>query len=549
MSEPETAGRAAFPYPELAAELQQLADRDRELTISTQLESAPGHLDRFRCEAAGWELDFSRHLLSPEAVDSLMKLADAAGVLRDREALFEGQPLNHTEGRAVLHTLLRADTAPAGLEAEFNAVQDCQARMSDWVHAVHEGTHRGHGGERIRHIVNIGIGGSDLGPRMAVEALRPWHVDGLEVLFCANVDPDDLAARLAPLDPSTTMFIVCSKTLRTEETLHNARSARQWLLDGGVPGDALGNHFLAVSTNLEAAADLGIPAANTLPMWDWVGGRYSLWSAVGWSIAFAVGMDRFQELLDGARAMDQHFREAAPECNMPLWLSLLEIWYVNFMGAQTHAVIPYHQDLALLPAFLQQLSMESNGKRVNHQGQALDYATAPILWGDVGTNGQHSFHQLLHQGTVLCPIDFILLTDTAASHDREGKQRLLANGLSQMRALMVGRDAAASRESLEARGIDSGRAAELAPHLVIPGNRPSSTLSCGHFEPATLGALLALYEHKTFCSGRIWQVNSFDQWGVELGKEMGAEIFAALGGSGQRFDLSTNAMLESIIDE
>jgi glucose-6-phosphate isomerase len=549
MSEPQSAMNTGIPYPELAAELRQLADRDRGLAIAPLLEGEPSRLEKFSCSAAGWHLDFSRHLLAEDSADALLGLADACGVLEDREGLFDGRPLNHTEDRAVLHTLLRAHSHEAGLEEEYAAVKDCKARMTEWVRAVHEGIHRGHGGERIRHIVNIGIGGSDLGPRMVVEALRPWHVDGLEVHFCANVDPDDLSARLAPVNPATTLFIICSKTLCTEETLHNARSARQWLLDGGVPEDALGKHFLAVSTNLEAAADLGIPPENTLPMWDWVGGRYSLWSAVGWSIAFAVGMDRFQELLDGAMTMDQHFREAEPAENMPLWLSLLEVWYVNFMGSQAHAVIPYHQDLALLPAFLQQLSMESNGKRVNHRGEPIPYATAPILWGDVGTNGQHSFHQLLHQGTVLCPIDFLLVTDTAASHDREGKQRLLANGLSQMRALMLGRDQASSQRSLEGRGVDKERAAELAPHLVIPGDRPSSTLSCRRFNPSALGALLALYEHKTFCSGRIWQINSFDQWGVELGKEMGAEIFAALGGSGQSFDQSTDSMLEAIIDE
>lgn len=544
MTGPSTSGIASFPYPAQAAELAGLAQRDRGMDIAASLDDE--RMKRFACEAAGWQLDFSRQLLAEDSAAALLRLAAESGLLEDREALFDGRPINHTEDRAVLHTLLRASAPADGLEREFAEVQECKARMAEWVASVHDGSHRGYSGERIRHIVNIGIGGSDLGPRMVVEALRPWHVDGLEVLFCANVDPDDLTARLAPLDPATTLFILCSKTLRTEETLHNARSARQWLLDSGVPERELSRHFLAVSTNLDAARDFGIPPENMLPMWDWVGGRYSLWSAIGWSVAFAVGMDRFQELLDGAEAMDRHFRTAEAADNMPLWLSLLEIWYVNFLGAQVHAVIPYHQDLARLPAFLQQLSMESNGKRVNHRGEAVDYATAPVLWGDVGTNGQHSFHQLLHQGTVLCPVDFVMIADTAASHDREGKQRLLANGLSQMRALMVGRDLEASQQSLERRGVEGARAADLAPHLVIPGNRPSSTLSCTRFSPAALGALLALYEHKTFCSGRIWQINSFDQWGVELGKEMGAEIYAALSGSGAAFDLSTDAMLERI---
>jgi glucose-6-phosphate isomerase len=322
-------------------------------------------------------------------------------------------------------------------------------------------------------------------------------------------------------------------------------------LDAGIAETDLQQHFLAVSTNLEAARELGIPADNILPMWDWVGGRYSLWSAVGWSIAFAIGMDKFEALLAGANAMDEHFRTAPPEHNMPLWLSLLEIWYVNFMGAQVHAVIPYHQNLALLPAYLQQLSMESNGKSVNHRGEPLAYATAPVLWGDVGTNGQHSFHQLLHQGTVLCPVDFILITGLQPGPDQDGKRRLLSNGLAQARALLTGRDEPSSRRSLEARGVASDRAAALAPHLCIPGNRPSSTLSCDRLTPERLGALLALYEHKTFCSGQIWQINSFDQWGVELGKAISADLYEVLRGrdDGGWVDPSTAGLLEYIKDD
>ncbi len=535
---------AHFPHPAIAGKLEALAEQDRQVAIASLLEQDPTRVERFGVEAAGWRLDFSRHLLQDESAATLLELAGAAGVLEDRNALFSATPLNHTEGRAVLHTLLRAQEAPPGLEQEYADVADCRARMGEWVQRVHDGRHMGHGGERIKTIVNIGIGGSDLGPRMVVEALRSYWVPGIDVRFCANVDPDDLDAVLTGLDPHSTLFIICSKTLRTEETLYNARAARQWVLDAGIPEEGLAQHFLAVSTNLEAARDFGIPEANILPLWDWVGGRYSLWSAIGWSIAFAIGMPRFEELLAGADAMDQHFRNAQARDNMPLWLSLLEVWYVNFMGARVHAVIPYQQRLAYLPAFLQQLSMESNGKSVNHRGQRLGYDTAPILWGDVGTNGQHSFHQLLHQGTVLCPVDFILIPGAAGAS--EGKSRLLANGLSQMRALMVGRDLEASQRSLEGRGADPVRAAELAPHLVIPGNRPSSTLSCDALTPYSLGALLALYEHKTFCSGRIWQINSFDQWGVELGKEMGAEIFAALDGSGQSFDPSTDAALAGV---
>ncbi|MEP5764581.1 MAG: glucose-6-phosphate isomerase [Halieaceae bacterium] len=538
---------AAFPYPDSALALNALAAEHRDLRIESLLESVAARVEQFSCTAAGWHLDYSRQLLSGAAREALLALARESGLESAREGLFDGRPLNHTEGRAVLHTLLRATSADPALQDEIAAVGECRQRMADWVERIHSGTHRGYTNQPISDVVNLGIGGSDLGPRMVVEALRPYHHDAVRVHFCANVDPDDLSATLQGLNPATTLFIICSKTLKTEETLHNAKSARNWLLAAGAGEDAIAQHFLAVSTNLDVAREFGIPEQNILPMWDWVGGRYSLWSAVGWSIAFALGTGQFEELLAGAEKMDEHFRSAPLEQNLPVCLSLLEIWYVNFFSAQCHAVIPYHQDLARLPSFLQQLSMESNGKRVNHQGQTLSYATAPVLWGDAGSNGQHSFHQLFHQGSVLCPIDFILVSGDQSRTDTEGKQRLLANGLSQARALLTGRDLEASRQSLLQRGLDKDRAAALAPHLVIPGNRPSSSLSCEQLTPETLGALLALYEHKTFCSGHIWQINSFDQWGVELGKALGAEIYAAMLGEAEgNFDASTAAILEKI---
>ncbi|MEE4660573.1 MAG: glucose-6-phosphate isomerase [Halieaceae bacterium] len=541
-----TTSSTPAPFPDYGFQqvLSQRAARDRAGSVE-QISRDPDTRRLSLLSAAGWQLDASRHLLQPDSLQSLLEFAHASGVLDEREALFDGSTLNTTEDRPVLHTLLRSNNSHKAVASEFAAVQSTLARMDTWVTGIHSGDHPGYSGQRITDIVNIGIGGSDLGPRMVVEALKPYHRAECRVHFCANVDPDDLHSLLPGLSPETTLFIICSKTLRTEETLYNARRARQWLLDAGVPQSALYKHFLAVSTNLQAAAEFGIPADNILPMWDWVGGRYSLWSAIGWSIAFAIGMDGFRELLAGAREMDAHFRDAPAEQNMPLRLSLLEIWYVNFLHAQVHAVIPYYQHLTRLPAFLQQLSMESNGKRVNHLGESVSYATAPVLWGDVGTNGQHSFHQLLHQGTLLCPVDFIFVTDTGSSVDPEGKRRLLANGLSQARALMVGRNEADSRASLVARGIAADKAAALAPHLVIPGNRPCSTLSTPVLSPAALGALLALYEHKTFFSGRFWQINSFDQWGVELGKAMGAEIYAALNGQIASFDPSTDALIES----
>ncbi|MEM0955821.1 MAG: glucose-6-phosphate isomerase [Pseudomonadota bacterium] len=540
-----TAHSRATPFPDhgFLDALTRCAARDRYASIN-EISAHDGHRERCLISAAGWTLDSSRNLLSSDSLETLLAYAEASGVLEEREALFDGRSLNHTENRAVLHTLLRTVVPEPALVEDHQHVDQTLSRMAQWVERVHTGDHTGHTGGRITDIINIGIGGSDLGPRMVVEALTPFHRTDVRVHFCANIDPADLDRLLRAASPASTLFVVCSKTLSTEETLFNAQRARQWLLDGGVPERKLQQHFLAVSSNLEAAAALGIPADNVLPMWDWVGGRFSLWSAIGWSIAFAVGMAGFRELLAGAAEMDGHFRRAPAAENMPLRLSLQEIWYVNFMQAQVQAVIPYHQHLMHLPAFLQQLSMESNGKCVNHLGDPLGYATAPVLWGDIGTNGQHSFHQLLHQGTVLCPIDFVLFTASDQPAQAEGKRRLLANGISQARALMLGRSYAESRQSLRARGFSAEDSDALAPHLVIPGNRPCNTLVADRLTPATLGALLALYEHKTFCSGRLWQINSFDQYGVELGKSMGAEIYAALSEEGQEFDPASNDVIE-----
>lgn len=539
MSHKET---APFPYTRTGELLEAHAHRLRSASIQHLLRSDDTRCRQFSVAAAGLHLDYSRHLLDTPARDELWQLARDAGLDSARAPLFEGSPINHTEGRAVLHTLLRSSSAPAGLEKEFSALQECRQRMDDWVDCVHRGEHRGYDDRPITDVVNLGIGGSDLGPRMACQALTPSH-RGPKVHFVANIDPAELSQTLKPLDPATTLFIICSKTLRTEETLNNAQAARRWLLQHSSEA-AVEKHFLAVSTNLEAARSFGIPADNILPLWDWVGGRYSLWSAIGWSIAFAIGKEGFADLLAGAEAMDRHFRTAPLAQNMPVMLSLLEVWYVNFMGARNQAVIPYHHHLRRLPAFLQQLSMESNGKRVNRQGKPLEYATAPVLWGDEGSNGQHSFHQLLHQGTLLCPVDFVLPLSTDEA-EADMHRRLVANCLSQAQALLLGRDEAASRASLLKRGHSEEEADNLAPHLVIPGNRPSSTISCDALDPHTLGALLALYEHKTFCSGWVWQINSFDQFGVELGKELSGDIYAAMRDDAVEVaDASTAAMLE-----
>lgn len=502
----------------------------------------------FSCEAAGLHLDFSRHLLDNEALSQLLLLAQGADMPAQIAALFSGHLVNCTEKRPALHTLLRASTADDG--TRFAHVVATRDHMRERVENLRSGQHKGFTGVSISDVVNIGIGGSDLGPRLASEALTETLPQTPRVHYVANIDPEDLYSAIAPLNPATTLFIVCSKSFSTEETLHNALAARRWLQQAGASTDDLARHFLAVTTHLQAAAAFGIPADNCLPLWDWVGGRYSLWSAVGLSTAIAVGWDKFHELLRGAETMDQHFRDSPPECNLPLLMSLLEIWCCHYLGASNHAVLPYAYRLRRLPDFLQQLTMESNGKRVNRKGEALDYRSAPVLWGGAGTTGQHSFHQLLHQGTTLCPVDFILPLAPATS-DHDGRHaRLVANCLAQSRAMLTGRSEAEAEDSLLQRGLhDDARA--LAPHLAMPGNRPHSILSFTRLTPHTLGALLALYEHRTFCSSVIWDINAFDQWGVELGKDIGRQVHDAMltdtgqgtGAENAPFDAATNALI------
>jgi glucose-6-phosphate isomerase len=514
----------SLPYPE-SSTLIDLAQTLRGQRIS-ELDNKD-----FLLEAAGIKLDFSRNFLDRETLAQLLCLAVSAELGAARKSLFDGGSLNFTENRAVAHTLLRTSEPPPGLELEHSKISDCLHTMQDWVERIHDGSHTGHSGQAIKHVVNLGIGGSDLGPRMVCQALTAWHKEEVKVRFCANIDPAEFKAAVADLNPASTLFIICSKTLSTEETLANARAARAWLSEGGCAENDLHKHLLAVSTNLSAARELGIPADNILPMWDWVGGRYSLWSGIGWSIAFAVGFERFKELLEGAEAMDQHFASAPLEGNLPVIMSLLEIWYVNYFDASNYAIVPYAHNLRRLPAFLQQLTMESNGKRVNRDGQVVEYATAPVVWGDEGSNSQHSFHQLLHQGTLLCPLDIILQEVPATESDadtRENATRLLANGMAQAQALVDGRSLESAKQSLLDRGQNESEATRLAPHLTIPGNRPCNILSLEKLDPRTLGALLALYEHRTFCSGHLWQINSFDQYGVELGKVLSDDIYKQL---------------------
>ena len=490
----------------------------------------PNRFDRLSLRLEDLLLDYSKNRITTRTLALLFDLAREAELPVWIERMFRGDRINATERRAALHVALRnRGDRPIEVDGQdvMPAVNDVLRRLEQFTAAVRSGSWTGHDGRRITDVVSIGIGGSYLGPEMATLALAAYAEGGPRLHFVANVDGADLAAALSGLDPATTLFVVISKTFTTIETLTNARSARDWFrAKAGVEAD-LARHFVAVSNDREAAAAFGIDPANSFEIWDWVGGRYSLWSAVGLPLALAVGFDNFQRLLDGAHAMDEHFRSAPLERNMPVLLALLGIWYVNFFGAESHAVIPYDHGLRRLPAYLQQLEMESNGKRVTRDGEAIDHATAPVLWGEPGTNSQHAFFQEMHQGTRLIPADFLLPAQspyTAGPHH----ELLIANCLAQAEALMEGRTESDVRRELEAAGLGKPETDRLVPHKLHPGNQPTNTLLFRRLDPRTLGMIIALCEHKTFVQGVIWRVNSFDQWGVELGKQLASAIAAEL---------------------
>ena len=493
----------------------------------------PERFQHFSLRHDGLLLDFSKQRIGAETLVLLRQLAVAADLDGWKARMLAGDPINHTEARAVRHMALRAgDQAPAEVRAVL-------ARMQGFCESIHSGQWRGFSGERITDIVNIGIGGSDLGPRMVVKALAAWQQPDIAVHFIANVDSADIAPLLARLNPRTTLFIVASKTFTTLETLTNAHTARNWLLATAGDSDAVASHFVALSTNLDATWEFGIAAENVFEFWDWVGGRFSLWSAIGLSIALAVGWRHFEQLLAGARAMDEHFLAAPAAENLPLTLALLTVWNTDFLGAGTHAALPYSQSLALLPAYLQQLEMESNGKQTDRDGAAVGVATSPVLWGEAGTNGQHSFYQLIHQGGQTIPCDFIALREAdfpLAGHHT----KLLANCLAQSAALAFGQ----TRAEVEAAGVP----AALVPYKIFPGNQPSTTLILPRLDPYTLGQLLALYEHKVFCLGVLWNLNSFDQWGVEFGKQLANRLTPMLEGASDdsNFDASTRGLIAAL---
>jgi glucose-6-phosphate isomerase len=493
----------------------------------------PGRFGRFSLRFGDLLLDYSKNRVTDETMTLLRALADAAGLEAWIARLFAGERVNVTENRAALHVALRQRTAAARLVDGVDvmpAIGDSLRRMGALVEAVRAGDWRGHTGKPITAVVNLGIGGSDLGPRLACAALAAPGQPAIACHFVANVDGSDLAGTLAGLDPAQTIVIVTSKTFTTVETLTNAASARAWLVAALGDDRCLARHFVAVSANPAAVGRFGIPPGNTFAFWDWVGGRYSLWSAVGLPVALQIGMAAFESMLDGAAAVDRHFQTAPWAENLPVTLALLGVWYINFFGAATHAVLPYDERLRHLPAYLRQLDMESNGKSVDRDGAAVDYATAPVIWGDTGTNGQHAFFQLLHQGRQMVPADFIAAAEPA-HHLPRHHDILVANFLAQTEALMLGRSEAEARAELAAQGLSGAALAAMLPHRVFPGNRPSNSLLMRRLDPYSFGALLALYEHKVFVQGVIWGVPSFDQWGVELGKQLAARLLPEIEGA------------------
>ncbi|TMB26516.1 MAG: glucose-6-phosphate isomerase [Deltaproteobacteria bacterium] len=503
--------------------LQAHQEKIRESHLRTLFAEDSTRGERLTAEAAGIHLDYSKNRVTDETLALLRRLAEESGLRERIEAMFRGDKINVTENRAVLHVALRAPRGASIVVDGKNVVPDVHAvldAMADFSNRVRSGAWKGHTGKRIRNVVNIGIGGSDLGPVMAYEALKHYSDRTMTFRFVSNVDGADLVEATRDLNPAETLFIVSSKTFTTLETMTNADSARRWLLAGlGGDAKAVSKHFAAVSTNAAKVSEFGIDTANMFGFWDWVGGRYSMDSAIGLSTMIAVGPESFRALLDGFHQMDEHFRTTPFERNLPVLLGLLTVWYADFFGAETVAVLPYEQYLKRFPAYLQQLTMESNGKHVTREGTEVNYATGPVYWGEPGTNGQHSFYQLIHQGTRLIPCDFIAFANALDPLGRH-HDMLLANVFAQTEALAFGK----TREEVKAEGT----ADSLVPHRVFRGNRPSNTILAERLTPETLGKLVALYEHSVFTQGAIWDVDSFDQWGVELGKVLAQRIIPEL---------------------
>ncbi|WP_374512158.1 glucose-6-phosphate isomerase [Niveibacterium sp.] len=527
--------------------LTQHAEQWKKLHLREVFSEDPARAQRYVADACGIQLDYSKNRVSDETLALLRQLADETGVQARRDAMFRGEKINSTENRAVLHVALRnRSNTPITVDGEnvMPGVNEVLERMFAFADTVRSGAWKGRTGESITDVVNIGIGGSDLGPLMVCEALKPYAHDSIKMHFVSNVDGAQIAQTLRKLNPATTLFIIASKTFTTIETLTNAHTARDWFLASGASEADIAKHFVAVSTNGAAVSKFGISTDNMFGFWDWVGGRYSLWSAIGLPIVLSIGPDNFKALLGGAHAMDEHFHTAPAEKNLPMLLGLLGVWYANFLGSPSVVIAPYNQNLHRLPAYLQQLDMESNGKGVRSEGDKVDYATGPIIWGEPGINGQHAYFQLLHQGTHLIPLDFILALE---QNDMDPKHHavLIASCFAQSAALMRGKTPDEVRAELDKAGVTGERADMLVKHRTFDGNRPSNMMLLDKLDPAHLGALIALYEHKVFVQGAVWGINSYDQWGVELGKQLASGIERALKGGGGEldYDASTQRLI------
>jgi len=535
--------RQQFPYANWA---DTLAYSGQSQPTLTELFAAdPNRVESFSLTAGPVYLDYSKSHLDAKSIGQMVTLAEQAGLPQAIKNLLAGEHINNTEDRPALHTALRCPALTTADKTKI--VQQTQHKMASFVDKILAGQWPGYSGKAITDVVNIGIGGSDLGPRMVVTALSQFQQDRVKVHFVANIDGADLSDVLANINAETTLFIVASKSFSTLETRENALAARSWTLANGATESELAKHFVAVSSNVAAAVEFGIAEDNIFPMWDWVGGRYSLWSAIGLPIAIALGMENFRALLAGAASMDEHFASAPLAENMPVLLALISFWYSATRGYESQAILPYAQRLNRLPAYLQQLDMESLGKSVDRDGRPVHYATGLVLWGTEGTNGQHSFHQLLHQGTRKVLVDFIASAKPMSDLDNHHNY-LLANCIGQSQALLAGKTLAQAKAELLAAGKSEHEATLVAPHKVIPGNRPSNTLLLNQVNPNSLGALIALYEHKVFSLGVLWNINPFDQWGVELGKQLGSAVYPALTGqpAPDEWDASTRSLVAKL---
>lgn len=521
----------------------------KEISLQELFDKDPKRFDKFSCCTKDLVLDYSKNRINQKTVDLLVELAKECQLEKSRSLFFSGAAINATEQRAVLHTALRNfSNQPVFVEGEnvMPAIKKVLRQMKDFTARIHQGKHRGYTGKRIRYIVNIGIGGSDLGPLMVTEALKPYWKKGIETFFVSNVDGSHIAETLKKVNPAETLFLIASKTFTTQETMTNAYTAREWFLKSAKKESYIAKHFVALSTNEQEVRRFGIDSKNMFAFWDWVGGRYSLWSAIGLSISLTIGFEAFNELLKGAHYMDKHFKETPLKDNIPVLMALLGIWYTNFFGAQTEAILPYDQYLHRFPAYFQQGNMESNGKQIDRSGNPVRYATGPIIWGEPGTNGQHAFYQLIHQGTPLIPCDFIA---AAQSHNPIGDhhKKLMSNFFAQTEALLHGKTRSQVKEELRKQGMSPQVIKKLIPFKVFEGNKPTNSILLKKLTPFALGELIALYEHKIFTQGIIWNIYSFDQWGVELGKQLANKILPELLDNSiiKSHDSSTNGLINT----